>query len=252
MGPWPLPALVTWALAWAVCLGLRALAAPAWLVWAVPFGLGVWMALRPAVATTGWQRIWVAGGFPLSALLSAPAHAQAGGLGAWVWLMPLAVLLLAYPVTAWRDAPVFPTPQGALAGLPDCAALPASARILDAGCGLGDGLIELQRAYPAAQLHGIEWSWPWRWVCALRCPWARVWRADMWAADWSGYDLVYLFQRPESMPRALAKARREMRPGSWLVSLEFAASDAQGRAEPAHARLTLAGGRPLWVYRPAG
>ena len=49
-------------------------------------------------------------------------------------------------------------------------------------------------------------------------------RADIWAADWSGFDLVYLFQRPESMARAAEKAQRELRPGAWMVSLEFDAA----------------------------
>lgn len=46
--------------------------------------------------------------------------------------------------------------------------------MLDAGCGLGDGLIALRQAYPLARLEGLEWSRPLRWLCARRCPWARV------------------------------------------------------------------------------
>ena len=76
--------------------------------------------------------------------------------------------------------------------------------------------------------------------------WARVVRADMWAADWSAHHVVYLFQRPESMPRAWAKARGELRPGAWLVSLEFAVPDLRP-----HARLQ-AGTKPVWVYRIPG
>ncbi|MDE2401055.1 MAG: class I SAM-dependent methyltransferase [Burkholderiales bacterium] len=246
--PWPLPALLTWALAWGLCLALRLAAAPSWAVLAWPTALGALLALWPRLAATPWRRVFVAGGFPLSVL----ALGQGSGLPAWAWLAPLALLLLAYPVNAWRDAPVFPTPKGALADLPQHAPLPETARILDAGCGLGDGLAELHRAYPQAQLQGIEWSWPWRLVCGLRCPWATVRRADMWAADWSGFDLVYLFQRPESMPRAIDKARREMKPGAWLVSLEFEALDSRGVPLPAQARFKLPNGRPVWVYRPVG
>ena len=95
------------------------------------------------------------------------------------------------------------------------------AAILDAGCGLGDALVELRREYPQARLSGIERSWPLRLACALRCRFARIGRADMWAADWSACDLVYLFQRPESMQRAADKARREIAAGAWLASLEF-------------------------------
>jgi trans-aconitate methyltransferase len=122
--------------------------------------------------------------------------------------------------------------------------LPAGATVLDAGCGLGHGLQALRLAYPAAELHGLEWSWPLRWLCALRCPWARVRRGDIWKADWSAYDMVYLFQRPESMGRAVDKARAELRPGAWLVSLEFEAPQAITSAS-----WRTPGGKMVWLYR---
>ena len=116
--------------------------------------------------------------------------------------------------------------------------------MLDAGCGLGDGLRELRREYPGARLHGLEWSWPLRLICAWRCRFATVRRGDIWAADWSDFGLVYVFQRPESMARAAEKAGRELRPGAWLVSLEF---DAPVLA-PTKV-LACADGRRLWLYR---
>jgi hypothetical protein len=152
--------------------------------------------------------------------------------------------LLVYPLNAWRDAPVFPTPHHALRSLAVQAPLPVGARILDAGSGLGDGLKALRHAYPAAQLEGIEQSWPLRLLCALRCPWARVRRGDMWAAPWGGFALVYLFQRPESMDRAAAKAQAEMAPGAWLVSLEFPVPGVLPSAQ-----LRAPGGRVVWLYR---
>ena len=191
-------------------------------------------------AATFWRRAIIAGGFPLSLLVSEGF----GALPAWAWLLPLAALALAYPVTAWRDAPVFPTPRGALAGLATQVVLAPGASILDAGCGLGHGLRALRTVWPQARLAGVEWSWPLALVTRLRCPWAQVARADMWRASWAAHDLVYLFQRPESMAGALAKADAEMRPGSWVVSLEF---EAAGRTP--HARLALARGRVLWIYR---
>lgn len=242
--PWPLPALLTWAAAWALAWALRWAQAPLWVTLVLPTALGASLALWPAVAATTWRRVFVAGGFPLSVL----AMGQGGGLPAWVWLAPLALLLLAYPMRSWRDAPVFPTPKGALNALPQHVPLPEGARILDAGCGMGDGLQALRQAYPSGQFSGTEWSWVWWAVCALRCPWARVRRGDMWADDWSQYDLVYLFQRPESMPRAWAKAQDTMRPGTWLVSLEFVATDARGKTVKPHASFTLESGRPIWVY----
>ena len=65
----------------------------------------------------------------------------------------------------------------------------------------------------------------------------------MWAADWSRFDMVYLFQRPESMPHAARKAAAEMRPGSWLVSLEFKAPGLR-----LHAVVQREGQRPVWIY----
>lgn len=237
---WPVPALLAWALAWALCVALRAAAAPLWAALLLPALVG--LACSLAVATR-WRRAMVALGFPLSWLLSAAA---AQTVPAWAWLLPLGVLLLAYPLNAWRDAPVFPTPAGVLQGLAEVVRLPEGAAVLDAGCGTGAGLIELRRVLPHVRLHGIEWSWPWRVVAGWRCPWARVQRADMWAHGWQGYSLVYLFQRPESMPRAVEKAQREMAPGTWLVSLEFEAT-----ALCPQAVLRNAAGKPVWVYRMA-
>ena len=235
---WPLPALLAWAAGWIAMLGLTrtGFLAPALAVTA-----GLLVAAAPALfAATVWRRAIVAAGFPLSLLVS-------GGfavLPAWAWLLPLAALALAYPVTAWRDAPVFPTPRDALAGLDRHVALAPSASILDAGCGLGHGLRALRAVWPQALLAGVEWSWPLTLAARLRCPWARVVRGDMWRGSWAAHDLVYLFQRPESMARALAKADAEMRAGSWLVSLEF---EAAGRRP--HARMDTPSGRPVWIYR---
>ncbi len=233
--PWPLPALLAWAAAWLLFMVLQPLVVPLWAM-LLPCLLGtaasVW-------GKSWWRRGLIAAGFPLSLAL-------VGGvaLPAWAWLVPLALLLLVYPLNAWRDAPVFPTPRHALKALPAQAPLAPAARVLDAGCGLGDGLLALRSAYPQVALDGIEWSWPLRVACALRCPWARVRRADMWKTDWSGYQMVYLFQRPESMARAAAKAQAEMAPGTWLVSLEFAVPGVLP-----HAQLRAPGGRVVWIYR---
>lgn len=236
--PWPLPALLAWALAWVLFLAvLRVGLGPVAAV-ALAAGAGVAMSL---LGDSWWQRLIIGLGFPVSLPL-------VGGLDlpAWAWLLPLVLLLLIYPLNAWRDAPLFPTPPGALNELPEVAPLPPGAKVLDAGCGLGHGLDALAQAYPLARQHGIESSRVLRFLCARRCPWAHVARGDFWQADWSAYDLVYLFQRPESMPRAVAKARAELKPGAWLVSLEFEAPGvrATARLEPEDGDA-----RPVWVYQ---
>jgi len=237
--PWPLPALFAWLLAWGLFVGACRAGAPPGLA----FGLALTAGLAAALTADGrWRRMLAAGGFPLSALVLGALPA----LPAWAWLAAVVPLLLAYPLRAWRDAPFFPTPADALAGIDKVVSLPAGARVLDAGCGLGHGLQALHRVWPQARLEGIEWSRPLAWAASRRCRFAQVARGDMWAASWAGVDLVYLFQRPESMARAWAKAEREMAPGSWLASLEFEVAGRRPRA-----CVGAPGGRPVWLYRVA-
>lgn len=234
---WPMPALLAWAGAWLSHLALLQAGSPPVLALLLACMLGGACSLW---GSTRWRRLFIAAGFPLSLL----ASGAAAGLSAWVWLAPLVLLLLLYPLNTWRDAPLFPTPAQALEGLSALVPLPAGARIVDAGSGLGAGLIALRQVYPATRIGGLEWSWPLVIASRLRCPFASIRRADIWAADWSEYDMVYLFQRPESMVRAWEKALREMRPGSWLVSLEF---QVPGVAHGAW--LDSLPGKPVWIYR---
>lgn len=234
--PWPLPALLAWGGAWLVFVLLQRAVSP---VAALLMGCLLSTAASVMGGSSWWRRGLIAVGFPSSLALLGTAS-----LPTWAWLVPLALLLLVYPLNAWRDAPLFPTPRHALQALAVQAPLPLGARVLDAGCGVGDGLKALRHAYPSAQLDGVEWSWPLRLLCALRCPWAHVRRGDMWAADWSAYRMVYLFQRPESMARAAAKAQAELTPGAWLVSLEFAVPGVLPSAQ-----LRAPGGRVVWLYR---
>jgi hypothetical protein len=236
---WPLPAILAWLLAWLVFKGLADLGASAGLALGAASALGVACSLW---GDSWWRRLLIGAGFPLSLAISL-ASAGATAIPAWAWLLPLGLLLLVYPINAWRDAPLFPTPKDALQELPQHAPLPAGALVLDAGCGAGDGLQALHAAYPEAVLHGLEYSWPLRFLSALRCPWARVRRGDIWIADWSAYDMVYLFQRPESMTRAVIKAA-ELREGAWLVSLDFEATDLR-----ASAQYRTPGGKMVWLYR---
>jgi hypothetical protein len=242
--PWPLPALVTWLAAWSSLWGLGSLAtAQAWpsaAPWLGAAVVGALLALLPRRAS-GWRRLFMAGGFPVSAALSGAA-----AVPSWAWLLPMGLLLAAYPLRTWRDAPLFPTPAGALAGLADVVQLPPGARVLDAGCGLGHGLVALRNCWPQARPEGIEWSRPLRLAAALRCPWAHVRRGDMWSDSWQGCAAVYLFQRPESMARAWAKACAELEAGAWLLSLDFPVPGLEPTAALHHP-----GRQSVWAYRIA-
>ena len=66
------------------------------------------------------------------------------------------------------------------------------------------------------------------------------------AATETAPEMEIVFQRPESMARAAAKARADMRSGAWLVSLEF-----EVKSMTPKARLQSPDGRPVWVYQMA-
>ena len=233
--PWPLPAVLAW------CVG--------WLLWRVSVMLGAGPALALAlgcaasalVALTSqghWRRGIAGLGFPLAAWLAGAAQ----GLAAAWWLLPLLPLLLIYPLRAWRDAPFFPTPARALHGLPEIVGQPA--QVMDAGCGLGHGLRALGALWPQARLQGVEWSPLLVFGARLLAPKARIRLGDMWSRSWGPFDLVYVFQRPESMARVWAKARAELKPGTWLVSLEFAVPGVEATAQLAGPQR-----RTVWIYR---
>jgi hypothetical protein len=234
---WPLPALLAWALGWGLFRALEAMA--------LPVGVAVALAAAaPAALAWGarglWRRLIMAGGFPLSVL----ALGVGAAVPAWVWLLPLALLLVVYPVQAWRDAPIYPTAPKALVGLDRLIPLVPGARILDAGCGLGHGLQALRQVWPQAAIEGLERSRPLAWAARARCPWAAIRAGDMWQASWKGLALVYIFQRPDTMARAWKKACAEVGPDGWLASLEF---EVPGVAP--HAVLHRPGQRPVHVYR---
>ncbi len=227
-----------WALAWGVLWAARAMGSSplaALLVATLSGVIGsVWG------GASRWRRVLIALGFPVSWGLVSGVLA----VPSWTWLLLAALVLVLYPPSTWKDAPLYPTPPDAFDGLRDALPLPWGGHVLDAGCGLGHGLVALNRAWPDLHMHGTECSWPLAWLCRLRCRWATVERGDMWEDDWSRYDLVYLFQRPESMSRAMEKAIRELKPGAWLASLEFAL--------PEGAPLQTwecPDGRTLWLYQ---
>jgi len=234
---WPIPALLAWGSSWLIFKGLQTVGLTETVALVVA---AFWGGLLSKWVHTPMRKALIVLGFPLS-MVASSTTLSVPPIG---WLFLLGLIVLVYPRKAWRDAPLFPTPKKALRELPQLIPLAAGARILDAGSGMGDGLLALRDAFPRADLNGIEMSWPLRILSAMRCSFARIRQGDIWLADWRSFDLVYLFQRPESMPRAVAKAEAELRRGAWLVSLEF-----EARELIPNAVVYGRDGRPVWVYQ---
>lgn len=142
-----------------------------------------------------------------------------------VWLAGFALLWLVFRATPGERVPLYLSNRrawDAVAGL-----LPENqaCSFVDLGCGLAGGLAHLAQRFPAGQFHGVEAA-PLPWLLGwlrLRCrPNCHIRYGDFWAENLARYDLVYAFLSPEPMPELWTKARREMRPGSLLVSNSFA------------------------------
>lgn len=239
---WPASAAVIWLVSWVACQSVASVSDN---LTGILVGIAIAIALslpfeqkwRKASGVIGFTMIWAATN--TSALnLSAIGAISAGCF---------ATLLLMYPPKLWSDAPMFPTPSGALAGLSQ--KLPTKVNsILDAGCGSGHGLHELRKQFPDAQITGVEAS-------SLLTSLARarkednctIVQADMWAHEWSAYDLVYAFHRPDTMAKAWQKAKDEMNAGSWFVSLNFPIPE-----QPADLVVHNEGRPPFFVYQIKG
>jgi len=260
-GPEPLPAAHAPAGRWAV-LGLAGAAQLAGVIVALGLALSARSGFAPALA-------------PLA--LAFAAGLVAAGTGALFGLPPWwRVIHLLLPLLAWGALVTDPHPAWYLTGfvlsflvfgaapggavplylssvreieaLSALVAVDAPVRVLDAGCGTGTVLVGLRKRRPRARLEGIESAvLPWlaararaaaRGDCGVR--WGSLWRGDF-----AGYDLVYAFLSPASMTRLWEKAKREMRPGSLLVSNRFPVPG----VAPTRLIRTGPGGRCLYVWR---
>lgn len=143
----------------------------------------------------------------------------------WIFLAAFVFLLLFY----WNSVsgvPLYLTnraTRAALAGLlPDHGGF----RFIDLGSGFGGPLIDLAGRRPDGGVEGIE-SAPMPYavtrlrLLVQRRPNARLRFGDFWNLDLAPYDVVYCFLSPVPMEKLFAKAKREMRPGTLLVSNTF-------------------------------
>ena len=97
--------------------------------------------------------------------------------------------------------------------------------LIDIGSGLGGMLLHMDKARHMGVHDGVEIS-PAPWLISrirafMQGARATFRRKDYRQLDLSGYDVVFAFLSPVVMQDLLAKASREMRPGTLLLSLAF-------------------------------
>lgn len=207
--------LLVLSLAWPY-YGMQAAALP-WLQTSLCIG-GVAFVLASLSRQPPWWKAIHATFMPL-----AWAVAQLAIDPGW-FLLAFGVMLLIYRGALTGQVPLYlsgAATVGALAGL--LAHRPA-AHFLDLGAGLGSTLLPLARRYPETRFTGIE-NAPLTWFAGWLRSRGRAgidWRwGDLWGIDLGQFDVVYAFLSPAPMPALWDKARREMKPGSLLISNSF-------------------------------
>lgn len=163
--------------------------------------------------------VWIGLCFPAAMALAL----NAGDLPAWPFGVGFVVLYLLFSNTARERVPLYLTNRATTEALASLMQQRNARRFIDLGSGLGGVVRALDGE--GRQATGVETA-PLVWLAsAILSKFkrrGRMLRQDIWATDMSGQDVVYAFLSPEPMPALYDKARREMRPGSLLVSNSFA------------------------------
>jgi SAM-dependent methyltransferase len=107
------------------------------------------------------------------------------------------------------------------------AVLPSgSLRIVDIGCGFGGMVRHLAKQRPECMVEGVELAplpcWVGKFINTASGSRGRILHGDYQRLDFADYDLVFAYLSPAAMSDLWAKARAEMRPGTLLLSYEFA------------------------------
>ncbi|MBC7282355.1 hypothetical protein [Hoeflea sp.] len=168
--------------------------------------------------------VWINLFFPAAMALAL----QAGDFPAWPFGVTFLVLYLVFSNTARERVPLYLSNRQTAEALVSVMQQRGARRFVDLGSGLGGVVRRLDGDGRIAR--GVE-SAPMVWLVSLLLSKLTgrglILRQDIWAADIAGEDIVYAFLSPEPMPALYEKARREMKPGSLLVSNSFAVPDVE-------------------------
>ncbi len=150
-------------------------------------------------------------------------------ISALLWLLGLIVVLIVAGSAAWagwRAAPYVPTRQHDVERMLRLAELKAGEIVYDLGAGDGRFILTAAKRYQA-KATGYEISLLPYWVAKLR-----IWRAhignlatmkakDFFHVDLSDANVVVCFLTPGAMKKLGEKFKRELKPGTRVVSFAF-------------------------------
>ncbi|MEN3293793.1 MAG: hypothetical protein V7642_3046 [Burkholderiales bacterium] len=102
--------------------------------------------------------------------------------------------------------------------------------VYELGCGWGSLVVALAKAFPHAQIRGIELSPLPYWVARFRTRRMRnvhLQRRNFYECDLAGADAVTCYMMIKLMPRLAAFLDRTLKPGAAVVSVAFLFRDRQ-------------------------
>jgi hypothetical protein len=208
---------------------------------------GAWAALLSwrAGLASWWRAIQCL--FPPGLLLARQA-ADALALPPGAFLAVFLFMLLLYWSTFRTQVPYYPSGRGVWEEV--ARQLPAGRplRIIDIGSGLGGLVLDLARRRPDCEVSGIELA-PLPWLASslrarLGGSRARFLRGDYEMLNFGNYDAVFAYLSPAAMGGLWRKAAQEMRPGSVLLSYEFAIAE----REPDRCLVTTDSRKILYIW----
>ena len=164
-----------------------------------------------------WKKILIFLGFPISSLLLQINQNP----NTILWFTLLIILVIIYPPISWRDAPLYPTPKDSLIGLNKVLNLKSDDKILDFGSGAGHGIKAIQSEWANNHIFGVENSSLLFLYTKIKYPQSKIIFKDMWDIDLSQFNVLYVFQRPDTMNKIWEKAKKEMPKNSFIISLSF-------------------------------
>ena len=146
-----------------------------------------------------------------------------------MWLVVIATILVIIDLLvlwlALSGAPYIPTKAAGVERIIACCELKPGLKAADLGS--GDGWLVIALARAGAEAHGFE-------INPLLVWWSRrkvrqagleelafIHWQNLWRADLSSFDYVTLFGATHIMRRLENKLRRELKPGSRVISLGF-------------------------------
>jgi SAM-dependent methyltransferase len=168
-----------------------------------------------------------------------------------IWAYPtlLTILFLVYGGGLFTRVPLYNSRRSAWKVIADLVP-DQDATFIDLGAGLGGPLSFIAKRRPRARLLGVEASplvWLVGWLRTVRFGRRCSFRlGSIWNADLREASVVFALLSPAPMPELWAKAKREMQPGSLLISHTF---EVPGRAPDTQIPIPGRKGAALLLYR---